>query len=110
LQERGQVLAIAAVRPLKQVRVYSRDAANRQRFVEELAGQIDVDLVPCESPTEALDGTSFVAGQARGRRTDAEITLFESQGLGLQDVAMAGHVYQRALDAGLGQQVPLFKS
>jgi ornithine cyclodeaminase/alanine dehydrogenase-like protein (mu-crystallin family) len=29
--------------------------------------------------------------------------------LGLQDVAMAGHVYQKAMDAGLGQQVPLFE-
>jgi hypothetical protein len=25
---------------------------------------------------------------------------------GLQDVAMAGHVYQKAIDAGLGQQAP----
>jgi alanine dehydrogenase len=50
------------------------------------------------------------AGQARGRQSDAEITLFESQGLGLQDVAMAGQVYQKAVDAGLGQQVPLFEA
>ena len=40
-QSRGQVLAVAAVRPLKQVRVYSRDAANRQKFLEALAGQIE---------------------------------------------------------------------
>jgi ornithine cyclodeaminase/alanine dehydrogenase-like protein (mu-crystallin family) len=50
-----------------------------------------------------------VAGQTRGRQSDAEITLFESQGLGLEDVAVAGHVYQKAVDAGLGQQVPLFE-
>ena len=191
-QAQGQVLAIAAVRPLKQVRVFSRDAAHRQRFVEELSGQIAAELLSCESPAEALDGASIVAtattardpvfpadavadgahvnaagsnalirreiderlvrraglvvvdsrsqarlecgdllvpaergwldwdqlvelsaivaGHSRGRQFDSEITLFESQGLGLQDVAVAGHVYQKALNAGLGQQVPLFES
>jgi ornithine cyclodeaminase/alanine dehydrogenase-like protein (mu-crystallin family) len=191
-QARGQVLAIAAVQPLKQVRVFSRDAANRQRFVEELSGQIDAELVASESPAEALDGalivatattardpvfpsdavadgthvnaagsnalirreiderlvrraglvvvdsraqaalecgdllipaergwidwdllpelSAIVAGQSRGRQTDAEITLFESQGLGLQDVAVAGHVYQQAVDTGLGEQLALFES
>jgi alanine dehydrogenase len=191
-QARGQVLAIAAVRPLKQVRVFSRDAANRQRFVEELSGQIDAELVVSASPAEALDGSmivatattardpvfpsdavmdgvhvnaagsnalirreiderlvrraglvvvdsrsqareecgdllipaergwidwdllpelsAIVAGQPRGRQNDAEITLFESQGLGLQDVAAAGHVYQRAVDGGLGEQIALFES
>src|SRR3954471_4701200 len=35
-QARGQVLAVAAVRDLKQVRVYSRNAENRQKFVAEV--------------------------------------------------------------------------
>jgi alanine dehydrogenase len=191
-QAQGQVLAIAAVRPLKQVHVFSRDAAHRQRFVEELSGQVEAELIASDSPAEALDGASIVAtattardplfpsdavadgthvnaagsnalirreiderlvrraglivvdsrtqareecgdllipaergwidwdllpelgavvaGQARGRQSDAEITLFESQGLGLWDVAVAGHVYQKAVDAGLGQRVPLFDS
>lgn len=191
-QARGQVLAIAAVRALKQVRVYSRDAANRQRFVEDLRGRIDAELVACESPAEVLDGASIVAtattsrdplfapdavadgahvnaagsnalirreiderlvrraglvvvdsraqarlecgdllipaergwldwdvlpelsavvaGQARGRQSDQEITLFESQGLGLQDVAVAGLVYQKAQAAGLGEEIRLFES
>jgi alanine dehydrogenase len=191
-QAQGQVLAVAAVRPLKQVRVFSRDAAHRQKFIDELSGQIDAEFVSSGSPAEALDGASIVAtattardpvfpsdavadgthvnaagsnslirreiderlvrraalvvvdsrtqardeagdllipvergwldwdllpelsaivtGQAPGRQSDADVTLFESQGLGLQDVAMAGHVYQRALDAGIGQQVPLFES
>src|SRR5687767_8076804 len=66
-QALGQVLAIAAVRPLKQVRVFSRDAAHRQHFVEELAGQIEAELVPCESPAEALDGASIVATATTAR-------------------------------------------
>jgi len=34
--------------------------------------------------------------------------LFESQGLGLRDVAAAAHVYRRAVDAGRGEQFALF--
>jgi ornithine cyclodeaminase/alanine dehydrogenase-like protein (mu-crystallin family) len=65
-------------------------------------GWIDWDLLP--------ELSAIVAGQSRGRQTDAEITLFESQGLGLQDVAVAGHVYQKAVDASLGEQLALFES
>jgi ornithine cyclodeaminase/alanine dehydrogenase-like protein (mu-crystallin family) len=189
-QAQGQVLAVAAVRDLKQVRVYSRDAGHRQKFVDELSGQLSAELVSCESPAEALDGalivatattardplfpsdavadgthvnaagsnslirreiderlvrraglvvvdsrseareesgdllipvergwldwdqlpelSAIIAGRARGRQSDSEITLFESQGLGLQDVAAAAHVYRRALDAGRGEQLALF--
>ena len=37
---------------------------------------------------------------ARGRQSEAEITLFKSNGLGLQDVAVAGYVYEQALASG----------
>jgi ornithine cyclodeaminase/alanine dehydrogenase-like protein (mu-crystallin family) len=49
-----------------------------------------------------------VAGQAAGRRNDDEITIFESQGLGVQDVVVAGHLYERACERGLGEDVGLF--
>jgi ornithine cyclodeaminase/alanine dehydrogenase-like protein (mu-crystallin family) len=190
-QARGQVLAADVVRPLKQVRVYSRNAENRQKFVAELGKEIKADLVACESPTEALEGativatattardplfpsdavadgthinaagsnalirreiderlvrraglvavdsraqareeagdllvpaergwldwdqvpelSSIIAGQTRGRQSDAEITIFESQGLGLQDVAAAALVFQKATEAGRGEQISFFE-
>ncbi|MCC6174952.1 MAG: ornithine cyclodeaminase family protein [Chloroflexi bacterium] len=189
-QAQGQLLAIAAVRPLKEVRVYSRNPEHRQRFVAQMAGQITATLVASESPEAALDGAQIVTtittardplfpegliaagthinaagsnalirrelderlirranlvvvdsraqarqecgdllipaergwldwdqlpelsdvviGRAEGRRSDADVTIFESQGLGLQDVVVAAHVYQRAREAGLGQELPLF--
>jgi ornithine cyclodeaminase/alanine dehydrogenase-like protein (mu-crystallin family) len=191
-QARGQVLAVDVVRPLKQVRVYSRNAENRQKFVAELGKEIKADLVACESPTEALEGativatattardplfpsdavadgthinaagsnalirreiderlvrraglvavdsraqareeagdllvpaergwldwdqvpelSSIIAGQTRGRQSEAEITIFESQGLGLQDVAAAALVFQKAIEAGRGEQISFFES
>jgi ornithine cyclodeaminase/alanine dehydrogenase-like protein (mu-crystallin family) len=191
-QARGQVLAVAAVRTLKQVRVFSRDAARRQKFAEELGKETSVETVACESPAEALEGalivatattardpvfpsdavadgthinaagsnalirreiderlvrraglvavdsraqareeagdllipaergwldwdlvpelSSIIAGQTRGRRSDSEITIFESQGLGLQDVAAAALVYEKATAAGRGEQMTFFES
>lgn len=43
-----------------------------------------------------------VAGRKRGRTSADEITIFDSTGTGLQDVAAAIAVYRRAVDAGAG--------
>ncbi|HQT92100.1 MAG TPA: ornithine cyclodeaminase family protein [Candidatus Kryptobacter bacterium] len=44
---------------------------------------------------------------AAARKTDAEITLFKSQGIGPWDVALARIVYQRALEQKVGVNLPL---
>ena len=44
----------------------------------------------------------LVAGKKPGRRDDTAITLFDSSGMGLQDVAAAAAVYRRAHAAGAG--------
>jgi len=44
-----------------------------------------------------------VAGR-RGRTNAAEITLFKSNGLAVEDVAAAGYVYERALESGTGRE------
>ena len=48
----------------------------------------------------------LVAGQKPGRRDDQAITLFDSSGLGLQDVAAAAAIYHRALERGAGNRLP----
>ena len=50
----------------------------------------------------------MVAGQGRRRTRPDEITLFESQGLGLEDVATAMRVYELAKAQGIGQELDLF--
>jgi ornithine cyclodeaminase/alanine dehydrogenase-like protein (mu-crystallin family) len=47
---------------------------------------------------------AVVAGLTPGRVRDDEITLFESQGLGLEDLAAGRLVYERALQRGIGRQ------
>ena len=46
-----------------------------------------------------------ITGVAPGRRDDQEITVFESLGLGVEDLAAAAHAYRRARAAGAGTTV-----
>jgi len=48
----------------------------------------------------------IVAGLMPGRRSEDEITLFESQGIALEDVAAASLIYERARARGIGAELP----
>jgi ornithine cyclodeaminase len=48
-----QVSAIASVRKLKRVRVWSRTPANRDAFVDELRDAFDFEIVPCDTVADA---------------------------------------------------------
>ena len=47
-----------------------------------------------------------VAGRVEGRPSASSITLFESMGLALEDIAAAQLVYTKAKDQGIGQELP----
>ena len=49
----------------------------------------------------------IVAGRETARHSDNEITLFESHGIGLWDVALATHVYKAAIAQGRGTQADI---
>jgi len=57
------------------------------------------------SPIRPL--SDVVAGRAPGRASRDEITLFESQGLGLEDLAVACLVLRRARESGCGIEIPI---
>jgi alanine dehydrogenase len=48
-----------------------------------------------------------VAGIVAGRASPQEITLFESQGLGLEDLAAASRVLELARERGIGMEIPI---
>jgi len=50
---------------------------------------------------------AVVAGQVRLDRSPRDITVFDSTGTAVQDVAAAGLVHQRALAAGIGTRIQL---
>jgi ornithine cyclodeaminase len=47
----------------------------------------------------------LLAGQHPGRTSETEITLFESLGIGIEDVACAAYLYDRASELEVGQWV-----
>ena len=47
-----------------------------------------------------------VAGRVNGRPSEKSITLFESMGLALEDIAAAHLVYNKAKAQGIGQELP----
>ncbi len=47
----------------------------------------------------------IIAGQVPGRTSPEDITLFASQGLALEDMAVARIVYDRALEQGVGREI-----
>jgi ornithine cyclodeaminase/alanine dehydrogenase len=48
-----------------------------------------------------------IVGASEGRTSDEDVTLFESVGIGLQDLATAELVIARAMEAGVGVDVDL---
>lgn len=187
-QARTQLQAVAAVRPIQQVRAFSRNPENRQKFCQEMTETLGVEVVPAESAQEAVKGADIlititngrepvlfgewlepgvhinaaganaiirrelddeavrradfiavdskeqakvecgdlqspverglvrweqihelgevVAGRVPGRQSPQEITLFESHGLALWDMAAAAQVYKRALEQDVGETLP----
>lgn len=53
----------------------------------------------------AVELGAVIAGNAHGRTSAEEITLFKSVGVALEDVAVAGLVYARAKERGLGSEL-----
>jgi len=49
-QAEGQLEAICAVRKIKTARVYSRNAANREKFCRTMSARLNIDVVAAPSP------------------------------------------------------------
>jgi alanine dehydrogenase len=69
------------------------------------------DLVmPADSGILSWDAVlelgQVVTGKASGRASANDITLFESQGIALEDVAVAAHIFERAKTEGVGEALP----
>jgi alanine dehydrogenase len=189
VQARSQLQAICAVRPIKTILAYSRDAGKREKFCKEMTELTGMGVYPASTPEEAARGVDIIVtattskepvfssewvskgthinaigssllskqeldvatvgmsacvvvdsleqaklesgdlaraaeaeafywedarelglvviGEFPGREDEQEITLFESQGIALEDVALAAKVYEQALKAGIGEPLPL---
>ncbi len=59
-QARLHLLAMAAIRLLESVRVYSRDRAHRQAFCAEMQPLVAAELCPVEQPRDVVRGADLV--------------------------------------------------
>ncbi|CEK14196.1 ornithine cyclodeaminase family protein [Chthonomonas calidirosea] len=53
---------------------------------------------------QAVELAQIVSGQHPGRTHPDQITLFKSLGIALEDVAVATHIYKKALHQGIGEE------
>jgi alanine dehydrogenase len=60
LQARGQVEAIAAVRNLTGVRVFSRNADRRAQFANEMEDKLEIPVVSVDSPAAAVHNADII--------------------------------------------------
>jgi ornithine cyclodeaminase len=80
--------------------LYVADSASQARRLGELHHAIEAGLVAAEAAVTELG--SIVAGHAPGRRHDADLTIADLTGTGVQDTAIATLARDRALAAKAG--------
>ena len=122
---RRPVISDEWIRPGTHINAIGADAPGKQELpsillkratvvVDDLAqavhsGEVNVPLSEGSLRPEEIYGQigEILAGKKPGRTSDEEITIFDSTGLGIQDVA-AGHVvYEKALKTGVGKRLKL---
>ena len=74
-----------------------------RREAGDLLPAVDQGVIAWQQVRELAD---IVAGNVVGHTTPDEITLFESQGVALEDVTAAAVVYRRAVERGFGTPLP----
>jgi len=120
---RAPVVERAWVRPGTHINALGADGPGKQELEVEIlqdakvviddlhqaegGGEINVALTRGELRVGDLYGGlgEVVAGLKAGREADGEITVFDSTGLAIQDVAVARLVYDSAREQGLGRSV-----
>jgi alanine dehydrogenase len=75
------------------------------------SGEINVPLSKGEFTPQQVYGSlgEIVAGKKPGRETPEEITVFDSTGLIIQDLALGLAVFKRAKERGLGEEKDFLK-
>ena len=89
-QARTQVEAVAAVRPIRQVRVWSRTAERREEFAAWCGERFGVEAAAAASAREAVEGADIVVTATNAR----------------EPVLEAGWVRENALVAAIGSNQP----
>ena len=91
------------VETVKRSRVVAVDSREQARVeCGDLLAPVEMGYLHWDRVYELAD---VAAGHVPGRIDPADITLFESQGLAVEDVAVAAAVFERAKAEGAGRQI-----
>ncbi len=120
---REPVVKRAWIRPGAHVNAVGADAHGKQELdpailrdakvivddVEQASGsgEVNVPLHTGEYRADQIHATlgEVITGKKPGREGDAEITVFDSTGLAVQDLAVAQEVYEEARRRGVGREI-----
>jgi ornithine cyclodeaminase/alanine dehydrogenase len=105
-QGETQLAALAAVLPLQRAWVLDTDHARAEAFATRAATNLGL-AVEAAKDLHAAELGDVVTGRRPGRTRDDEITIFDSSGTALQDVAAAIVVYETACATGRRTEVRL---
>ncbi len=74
------------------------------------SGEVNVPLAKGIIKKEDICGelSDVIVGKKKGRVDDTDITIFDSTGLAIQDLATAVLVYEKAKKLDLGNEIPFF--
>ena len=115
LDDGAHVTAMGQYHPEK--REVDAETVARATYVPDLRGRVTQDAGAYIAAREAgaigadhvhAELGEVVAGEAPGRRSDSEVTLFDSGGTGIETVAAAHMLYGKARAAGLGETIEMF--
>lgn len=91
-QAESQLEAIAAVRPLRRVRVFSRDRERRERFARTMSARLGVEVQPADSAAAAVEAAAIVVTATTAREPV------------LPDAALAAGVHINAIGSNSPQR------
>ncbi len=91
---------------IRRASVIAVDSIEQSRIeAGDLMPAVERGIIQWESVTEL---GRVVAGQTMGRVSDDDITIFKSNGIALEDIAVALEVYNRARERGTGEEISLW--
>ncbi|MEE9144388.1 MAG: ornithine cyclodeaminase family protein [Candidatus Binatia bacterium] len=59
-QAKNHLVALVAIRKIKEVKVYSPNKENRQKFADEMGSLLNLNIKPVSSPKEAAQAVDFI--------------------------------------------------
>jgi alanine dehydrogenase len=59
--------------------------------------------------TAVRELSDIISGKSAGRTSREQITIFKSNGIAIEDIVVAGRIYELARERGMGRDIPMFQ-